>query len=73
MKRYVREIADDCIEMLKRFETATLKMAAPLHADKEKKIKDEYSYKYKRINEIVEQCEYGYFTDLKAVELILDI
>lgn len=44
-----------------------------LTAKNEEEIRKEYAKKLERIDEIVNQCQYGYISELKAVELIVTV
>lgn len=73
MKRYVQEAANDCKRELRKLEQFALDTAqyyGLLTSEKEKEIRGEYAWKRERVDEIVNQCKYGYITDLTAVGLI---
>lgn len=72
MKRYVTELANDCKRELKHFEKFALNSFAAT-GDNRKTIKKLYAEKYRRIDELVEQCRYGYISEMKAVELIVAV
>lgn len=76
MKRYVKEVANDCqreLARLEQFAYDTAQYYGLLTAEKESEIRTEYEQKRERISELVEQCQYGYISDLKAVEMIAGI
>lgn len=73
MKRYVRECANDCLKELDRLEQFDMDAAryyGRLDAKEEKELRSIYAGKRQRVKELLEQCQYGYISDLKAVELI---
>ena len=76
MKRYVHEVANDCKRELKssmQFALDAGRYYGPLTAENEEEIRKEYAKKLERIDDIVNQCKYGYISELKAVELIVTV
>ena len=76
MKRYVKELANDCkreLESSMQFALDTGRYYGTLTAEKEEEINIEYDRKLARIDELVKQCQYGYISDLKAAELIVSV
>jgi len=76
MKRYVKECANDCMKELDRLEQFDMDAAryyGRLDAKEEKEIRSIYSAKRQRVKIMLEQCQYGYISDLKATELIAGV
>lgn len=76
MKRYVTEVANDCKRDLKKSKQFALdagRYYGTLTAENEEEIQKEYAKKLARIDELVIQCQYGYISELKAVELIVSV
>ena len=72
MKRYVREVANDCLrdlDRLERYVFGELNFSPEAAAE----IHQQYEEKRERIRSLVEQCQYGYFSDLCAVKLIAEV
>lgn len=76
MKRYVKECANDCLKELDRLEQFDMDAAryyGRLDTKEENEIRSIYSAKRQRVKNLLEQCQYGYISDLKATELIAGV
>lgn len=76
MKRFVQEVANECLrdlDRLERFAFATARYYGTLTAESEKEIRKAYAEKREKVQATVEQCRYGYISELAAVKIIVEV
>jgi len=61
------------LDRLEQFDMDAARYYGRLDAKEEKEIRSIYSAKRQRVKIMLEQCQYGYISDLKATELIAGV